>query len=263
MLFAPYERCHYARSPIVEVVCQLRFPTILSIDTTPPAAFQEAIRQEFPNYSSRQENAPPKLVPGNPPTMQQQPPVTNYQFISADNRWKLNLTKDFISLSTRSYQRWEDFATRLDHPLAQFIQHYQPAHFSRIGLRYVNAISKQAFGMGDALWDDLIQSAYVGILGEPDVDETTVRKNMVNIELGMGEGYHFKGTAGLGQVQVANKKSNEVRFILDSDMSAVGTISTDQVPMKLEDLHQYAVRQFRGAITNELHNAMGPTLVAE
>ena len=31
MLFAEYERCHYARPPLIEVVCQLRFPAILSI----------------------------------------------------------------------------------------------------------------------------------------------------------------------------------------------------------------------------------------
>ena len=31
MLFAEYERCHYLRPPLAEVICQLRFPTILSI----------------------------------------------------------------------------------------------------------------------------------------------------------------------------------------------------------------------------------------
>ena len=31
MLFAQYERYQYARPPLVEVICQLRFPTILAI----------------------------------------------------------------------------------------------------------------------------------------------------------------------------------------------------------------------------------------
>ena len=80
-------------------------------------------------------------MPGPTPTVQQPPAVTNYNFISADGLWKLNLTSTFIALSTLRYQRWEDFATRLDRPLAQFIQIYQPAFFERIGLRYVNAFS--------------------------------------------------------------------------------------------------------------------------
>ena len=32
-----------------------------------------------------------------------------------------------------------------------------------------------------------------------------------------------------------------------------------RLPAKLEDLHRYAVCLFQGAITRELHSAMGPT----
>ena len=63
---------------------------------------------------------------GNATALEPQKPITNYNFISEDGRWKLNLTQGFIALSTLSYTRWEDFATRLDRPLAQFIQLYQP-----------------------------------------------------------------------------------------------------------------------------------------
>lgn len=56
---------------------------------------------------------------------------------------------------------------RLDKPLAQFIQIYQPAFFERIGLRYVNAFSRRALGLEELLWDDLIREPYLGILGEP------------------------------------------------------------------------------------------------
>ena len=62
MLFAPYERYQYARAPLVEVICQLRFPTILSIGAKEPAEFQEAIRKDFPQYAARQEQLPPKVV---------------------------------------------------------------------------------------------------------------------------------------------------------------------------------------------------------
>lgn len=166
MLFAPYERYQYARAPLVEVICQLRFPTILSIGTKEPAEFQEAIRKDFPQYAARQEQLPPKVVKkGNATALEPQKPITNYNFISEDGRWKLNLTQGFIALSTLSYTRWEDFATRLDRPLAQFIQLYQPAFFERIGLRYVNAVSRQRLGLEGELWDDLIRSQYIGILG--------------------------------------------------------------------------------------------------
>ena len=62
MLFAEYARCQYARSPLVEVICQLRFPSILSIGAKEPAEFQEAVRREFPRYAARQEQPAPRVT---------------------------------------------------------------------------------------------------------------------------------------------------------------------------------------------------------
>ncbi len=268
MLFAPYERVHYARSPLVEVICQLRFPTILSIGANEPAAFQEAIRKDFPKYMTRQEQLPPKVVKkGNATALEPQKPITNYHFISEDGRWKINLTQNFIALSTLSYQRWEDFAIRLDQALAQFIQIYQPAYFERIGLRYVNAVSRKALGLEDQLWDDLIQSQYIGILGEPDVEESEIVKCALDVETPLVGGYRMKLHAGPGLVGANNPQNanqpKETRFILDGDFSAAGQVNADAVPEKLEKMHRFAVCLFRGAVTNTLHEAMGPTPVAE
>ncbi|HJB98890.1 MAG TPA: TIGR04255 family protein [Candidatus Flavonifractor merdavium] len=263
MLFAPYERLQYARSPLVEVICQLRFPTILSIGANEPAAFQEAVRKDFPRYAARQEQVPPKVVKkGNATALEPQKPITNYHFVSEDGRWKLNLTQNFIALSTLSYQRWEDFAARLDQPLAQFIQIYQPAFFERLGLRYVNAISRQRLGLEDQLWDDLIRDHYVGILGQPDVEETEITKCSLDVETPLVGGYRMKLHAGPGLIG-GGKTDKEVKFILDSDFSASGQLTADSVPAKLEDMHRFALCLFRGAITDELHQAMGPTLLSE
>lgn len=263
MLFAPYERLQYARSPLVEVICQLRFPTILSIGANEPAAFQEAVRKDFPRYAARQEQVPPKVVKkGNATALEPQKPITNYHFVSEDGRWKLNLTQNFIALSTLSYQRWEDFAARLDQPLAQFIQIYQPAFFERLGLRYVNAISRQRLGLEDQLWDDLIRDHYVGILGQPDVEETEITKCSLDVETPLVGGYRMKVHAGPGLIG-GGKTDKEVKFILDSDFSASGQLTADSVPAKLEDMHRFALCLFRGAITDELHQAMGPTLLSE
>ena len=42
------KRVKYNRCPLVEVIFQLRFPTILSINSKQPADFQEKIRKEYP-----------------------------------------------------------------------------------------------------------------------------------------------------------------------------------------------------------------------
>ena len=263
MLFAPYERFHYVRSPLVEVICQLRFPTILSIGANEPAAFQEAIRKDFPKYMTRQEQLPPKVVKkGNATALEPQKPITNYHFISEDGHWKLNLTQNFISLSTLAYPRWEEFARRLDKPLAAFIATYHPDFFERIGLRYVNAVSRQRLGLEGQLWDDLIQSQYIGILGEPDVEESEIAKCSLEVDTPLVGGYRMKLRTGPGLVG-GGKTDKEVKFVLDADFSTAGKMTAEAVPEKLERMHRFAVCFFQGAITKELHEAMGPTPMAD
>ena len=112
MLLSQHPRTHYAKAPVHEVICQLRFPTILSINQADPAEFQDRIRAVLPQYVKREEHPAPK--PG-----QNAETVNNYHFLSADGKWKLNLTRDFIALSTLAYPGWEAFARMLDKPLAE------------------------------------------------------------------------------------------------------------------------------------------------
>ena len=63
-MFSDRERYLYRKRQLVEVICQLRFPTILSISAREPADFQEAIRGDFPQYKRLLEQAQPKLSGG-------------------------------------------------------------------------------------------------------------------------------------------------------------------------------------------------------
>ena len=55
MLFSDRPRTHYEKTLAHEVICQLRFPTILSINNVEPADFQERIREDFPQYARKQD----------------------------------------------------------------------------------------------------------------------------------------------------------------------------------------------------------------
>ena len=78
MLFSDRPRTLYRNRPAHEVICQLRFPSILSINQMEPAEFQEDIRDAFPQYARRQDLPP--IVGGQTPP----PPVTNYHFLSVE-----------------------------------------------------------------------------------------------------------------------------------------------------------------------------------
>ena len=261
MLFSDRARSHYPNAPVHEVICQLRFPTILTINNVEPADFQEAIRAEFPQYARRQDVTPPKVtgLGGPNPKVEQQPPVTNYNFLSADGKWKLNLTENFIALSTLRYPGWPEFARMLDKPLASFIRIYKPAYFQRVGLRYVNLISRQRLGLEGTPWTELIAPAYTGPLQEPDVAEDSVLNCGCDLLLKLDSSCQAKVHAGPGRIK--NNAPNapqdpEVKLIFDMDLSMNGQTPCTLAAAALETLHGHSTRLFEGAVTDRLRDAM-------
>ena len=258
-MFSNEPRCHYKNNQLGEVICQLRFPQILSIETTVPAQFQDAIRAAFPVYSCRKETPAPKLV-GTPGNMRLEPqqPSNNYQFVSEDGAWRVNLTSTFISLACNRYTSWEDFAKKLDMPLAAFIQIYRPAYFERVGLRYLNFVSRKELDLEGAPWRELFQSQYVGLLNDEDIQENAATRSTVDAELAIRGGCRAKIHAGPGLVKRGGVEDKEVRFIFDQDLFMPGKVAVNHAAGALETLHSQADSIFRGAITDTLHEAMGP-----
>jgi len=258
-MFTHKERCRYRENPLAEVICQLRFPEILAISAEAPVEFQEAIRSEYPGFARRQELPAPRITgtPGNL-TLQKQQPITNYQFSSPDGVWRVNLTGTFISLTCSRYTCWEDFAARLDKPLAAFIRIYKPAYFERVGLRYLNFISRFQLGLEGVPFSELIAPCYLGPLAEDDVQEASATRCSVDAEMALRGGCRVKLHAGPGLVKRGNKEDKEVKFIFDQDLYMPGQLQLNLVAGALQTLHTQADSIFRGAITDKLHEAMEP-----
>ena len=261
MLFSDNPRVHYNKAQLAEVICQFRFPAILSIGAKEPADFQEAVRSVFPRYAVRKDQPGPKITGLGTPAAKLETPeaVTNYHFISADGRWKLNLTRNFISLSTVAYPGWEEFGKHFDLPLAQFIRIYQPAFFERIGLRYVNIFSRKSLELEGEPWRDLIAAPYLGVLAEEDVDERSTTKCSVEVEMGLDSTCRAKVHAGPGLVkstQPGAVQDNEVKFVLDLVLSMGGELSPMLAAGALETLHGHAAPLFEGAVTDVLREAL-------
>lgn len=263
MLFSDHPRTHYRAAPVHEVICQLRFPPILTINTTEPADFQEAIRAEFPQYARRQDAAPPRItgLGGPNPKVEQQPPVINHHFLSADSRWKLNVTRDFIALSTLTYPGWEHFARQLDKPLAAFIRLYKPAYFQRVGLRYVNLISRARLGLEDRSWTELIAPAYTGPMREEDASEDRFLSCGSDLIVKLDSSCQAKIHAGIGKIKnntPGAPQDPEVKFVFDMDLFMAGNTPCTLAAAALETLHGHAGRLFEGAVTDTLRSAMDP-----
>ena len=116
MISSDNRRYAYGKSQLIEVICQLRFPTILSIDTREPADFQETVRAAFPRYQCQVEKLPG--VNGAPART-----VNNHTFISEDGGYKLSLTKalsPFPPCATRTGRTLPPVSTSRSASLSRF-----------------------------------------------------------------------------------------------------------------------------------------------
>lgn len=260
MPFPETKRVIYKRNPLDEVICQLRFPPILKIDAEVPAQFQEQVRRVFPSYSEKAEfklrfsselEGPPAEILGK---MLGASDTKNHEFLSDDGEWKINLTRTFAALSTRRYQRWEEFSHMLALPVAALLDAYSPEHFTRIGLRYVNIIQRSKLEMPDRRWADLIKPHILGILAAPEVDGS-VRNFESKFEVGLSDG---ESAVRIRTSFVQPADNGEIRYKIDNDFFTSKKVEVGGMTDKLEFLNSRSGRLFRWAITDDLHRAMEP-----
>ena len=255
-----FERVIYNRNPLVGVVCQLRFPPILKISYQEPVEFQDEIRFQYPLFETTKTQVPSEILEivqqfGLP--LQSD---TAYSFKSEDQRWNLSITKDFIALTTSSYERYEQFKQRLEEALELFRRIYKPSFYTRVGLRYQDLIIRSKLGIKDKNWSDLIAKHIASELHEPELSSSiqTVVKNLIlKTENGKINLNH-----GLVTVKEPQENSDEIAYLFDADFYTEQKIEgNEDVWNVLNQFNQSAGRLFRWSITDTLHNALQPESV--
>ena len=252
-----FERVIYERNPLVEVVCQLCFPPILKISYQEPVEFQDEIRFQYPLFETTKAQLPSeisKIVQQFGLPLQSD---TAYSFKSEDQRWSLSITKDFIALTTSSYERYEQFKQRLEEALEIFERIYKPSFYTRIGLRYQDLIIRSKLGVEDKNWSELIAKHVASELHDPEFSSSiqTIVKNLVlRTENGQINLNH-----GLITVKEPQENSDEIAYLFDADFYIEQKIEGNgDVWNVLNQFNQSAGRLFRWSITDTLHKAMQP-----
>lgn len=261
MPFPKAKKVIYQKNPLDHVICQLRFPPILKIETEVPAKFQEDIRAEFPEFKEKQETALPipKGIQLEVPTevLRQVVPssVKNYEFASDDGFWRINLTRTFLALTCTKYERRSLFQEKLAHPLKALIETYNPAYFSRIGLRYVDIIRRSVLGLENVAWKELLQPHILGLLGTPDDVSQNIQNLEAKYEIRLEDGSSVARIT-IGLVEWPEK--SEECFMIDTDFFNIGKIAISDVTSKLDYFHIRGSRLIQWLIKEKLHTAMEP-----
>src|ERR671933_1287113 len=254
------KRVIYKRNPLVEVVCQLRFPPILKISHQEPVEFQDEIRFQYPLFETTQSQFPSEMAA----VIQQfglpLPSDIAYSFKSEDQKWQLAITKEFIALTTSAYERYEQFKQRLQEAVVIFERIYRPSFYTRVGLRYQDLIIRSNLGLEDKNWSDLIARHIASELHNPELS-SSIQAVMKNLVLKTEQGQvNFKH--GLVTVKEPGKNNEEIAYLFDADFYTEQKIERDgNVWNLLDQSNKSARRLFRWSITDILHNAMQPQAV--
>ncbi len=261
MRLPDYERVIYKRSPLIEVACQIRFPTILRVSNQEPVEFQDKIRFQYPLYEVQKSVSIPgiqneivQLVQklGLPLNFQD----TTYNFKSENLKWQLSLNKDFIALATTEYERYELFKKRLNEFLEIFEQVYQTSFYSRIDLKYQDLIIRSNLQALHNTWADLIPYHIAPELHIPEISEL-IKASIKNWEIDI-DGGKLQFKHGLVMAQDPEKGIREPAYLLEADFFTEAVTRREDVWNILDQFKESAGRLFRWSITEQLHMAMEP-----
>ena len=164
MPFPDTPRSIFDKNPLTEVICQLTFPPILEIAAEEPASFQKRIRDRYPLYEKLAEGPSlgglPKEVAEVVGSLSVFPKrQALHRFMAEDGQTEIRITSGFVSISTTAYRRWEDFRKEIDLAREATEQCYAPAFYTRIGLRYEDAIVPDELGMANEEWHQVSASS--------------------------------------------------------------------------------------------------------
>lgn len=254
MSFPESERVLYEKNQLVEVICELRFPTVLRMESEPPASFQERIRREYPFARKTPPLISPELGRLLPAELNFGAGGVGYNFSSADKLWTVGLNSGSISLSTRSYQRWEHFKSRLASVLPPFVDEYSPNLYSRVGLRYRNLVQRRELGLEQIPWSDLLRPYIAGVLSLAEMSQAVdeaVQQLLIRLP-------DQRATVRINHGLAVLSETGEICYTIDNDLFSEVTMEADDATDKLEEFNDIAARIFRWCITDRLHSAMLP-----
>lgn len=232
------------------MICQLRFPSILSIATEPPARFQELVRSEYPIYERDSGLA---LQLPDPATFSLPNPVdaVTHRFFTRDRSRQISLAPTFLALSEGSYTEWPHFRSQLEDALHALTQVYEPAFLSRVGLRYMDVIDRDLLGLRDHPWSELLNDRLTGFLADSNLREFLSQVHTTSLLEADSPDGNVRIQHGLAQ------KDDRVVYVIDADFFIEETISRDDLSPALDRFNLDAGYMFRWAIKPILRDALG------
>lgn len=266
MQIAHSERVTYTNNPLVEVILQVRFGRVLSLEQGPPVNFQhEFADTHYPKSSAETVQLAFSTQVDGGVAVESSPAEVGrvFHFVTLDGSWKVSVCADFLSLTCSAYTRWEEFRARALEAFDAFRCLYPSIVPTRLGLRYKDVIERRPLGLEGTPWRDLLEPFVIGVLSSTtltvggDVPDDMVGTLVSHAALKLDS-----CSLTLQTAQLKAMSGNERAFMIDSDFFSeppVGQAETASIFEQFDVLHHSAGALFRRCIKEKLHVALGPS----
>jgi uncharacterized protein (TIGR04255 family) len=266
MPFPESDREIYNNNPLEQVICQLRFPTVLSISSEPPAKFQEEIRREYPWYAKQgsadipdipgaiRESLPPEIRNALPDFELAQVPIS-YTFENEDRTRAIQLTQDSVAVSDSRYDQWDEFRTEIERIESVLREIYAPAFYTRIGLRYRDILDRSHYGLESVPWSELLNPNFLGVLGSEEIAQDVVQSHtQVLLTIPDVGG----GLVILQHGLIVRDGNDSPAYFIDADFSTQDRGDHDAAFKAANKFNRWAGHLFRWVATDYFRMAMQP-----
>lgn len=264
MLFPETKRVVFQKNPLAEVICQLQFPSILQIASEDPVNFQNKSRAAYPLYDRESGELPIREpLPKEFSTIIREFQIIGHhgspvhKFTTADSARFISLSPDFLAVTDRNYRRWEDFSTEVMSARAAFEEIYQPAFYTRVGLRYRDIIDKAQLGLKNEPWESLINDSLISLLGAKEIGK---RVHQISTTALLKIDEVDGGFLSLRHGLIRRPDSREA-YRIDTDFYTDERRNGKDVTATLNVFNQLAGNLFRWAATSRLKEALEPVAI--
>jgi len=234
------EPARFARNFVTTAVCELRFPTLFELEADPPPRdFVKAIRQAYPIHAINRQ------VSVNATGTSEHLVHTFGGGKSAG--WTVSLGAAAVTLETVSYHSFDDFLKRVEMIVNAAGLVIDSSFFTRIGLRYQNAIP--GIGSDICQWVNpaLVAALGSGVFG--DAQEYSGRMSGL-----IAEGSGFTLMHGIGM-----DKKGKTSYILDIDTYSENIELVESLAV-LKDLHRQSYNVFSWCAGEKAWDYLGKNL---
>lgn len=242
------EHEQFPNPPLKLMLGQLRYPAVLRVaQHAELAAFQDAIRELYPDYAEDQQL---NLALGPQGIAASTEALRNYRFSTPDRAWSVVVNPASVTLEATvatQYTHYGEFRDRFAQVWEVALERFGVTRIDYQGLRYIDHLDWDDVGASD--WSRYVDASLLGPLGVDELQGRVVH-TLTDCRLDLQEDTMISFKYGL----VNTGPEGRIGFLMDTDAAiqrTTGEVGVHEMLVRFDALHEEIHNLFSWATTEE------------